>query len=72
MEGIYKILKAKGAGENCYIIAKDSDIDEMTMNLKKAVDKNAFGDGVFLSCIAGKLLFYSSDEQSRRYILERK
>ena len=75
-EDVYKILKGKNAPENCYALSSDEDIDGKEINLKKALKENVFDapfiyTGTFLSCIPGKLVFYSSEEINGRYILEK-
>ena len=69
---IYKMLREKGAGNNCYIIADDWDLDGKEMNLRKAIDEYYICDGAFFSCIPGKLVFYSGEEENGRYILEKR
>ncbi len=71
-EDIYKILKQKGAPDNCYIISNYDDIDQKVMNLKKTIDEHTFDSGTFVSCIPGKLVFYASEEENGRFILEKK
>ena len=69
---IYKILKKKGAGDTCYIIADNWDLDRKEMNLRTAIDEYYICDGAFFSCIPGKLVFYSGEEENGRYILEKR
>lgn len=74
-EDVYKLLKEKNAQETCYILSWDSEIDGREMNLKDALgiifDTPLIHTGSFISCIPGKLVFYSSEDISGRYILEK-
>jgi hypothetical protein len=72
-ENVYKILKSKGAPEMCYIISNDWDIDGKELPLTEALEKIVkHGSGTFVSCVAGKLGYFESDEATDRYILEKK
>ena len=68
----YKILKSKGAPETCYIISNNWDIDEKELPLKAALEAVVgHGGGTFVSCIAGRLGYFESDEATERFILEK-
>lgn len=70
-KGIYKLLKDKGAPQKCYLISNNWDIDGKEMTLSEALEQTVgYGSGTFVSCIAGKLGYFESDEASDRYILE--
>ena len=69
-ENIYKLLKEKGAPQSCYVISDNFEIDKKEMSLNIALE-NLFG-GTFISCMAGKLGYFESDEAGEKYILERK
>ena len=68
--GISKLLKEKGAPENCWAISESSEIDGQLMPLLHAL-KEILGSGIgtFLSCIPG-VLGYFEDEEGR-FILYR-
>lgn len=75
-EDVYKILKEKKAPDTCYVISYHDEIDAKEMNLKKILFENVLKTpfihtGTFISCIPGKLVFFSSEEINGRYILEK-
>jgi len=71
-DSIYRVLKQKGAPDVCYIMSDDSDIDQKEMTLREAISKvNGSNFGTLVSCIAGKLAYFETEEMSGRYILER-
>ncbi len=74
-EAVYQILKEKNSPDTCYILSYDDEIDGKEMNLKKALelifDTPFIHTGIFISCVPGKLVFYSSEEISGRFILEK-
>lgn len=60
----------KGAGNTCYIISNDWDLDRKEMSLRKAVEEYYFATA-FFSCLPGKLAYYSGEEENGLYILEK-
>jgi hypothetical protein len=66
-----RILKAKGAGAMCHIIADTSDLDGSTLPLGEALEFALSHDlGVVLSCVPGRLAVYKSEAPGPVYILE--
>lgn len=71
-DSIYRALRQKGAPEMCYIMSDDSDIDQKEMPLREAIDKvEGSNYGTLVSCIAGKLAYFETEDMCGRYILER-
>jgi hypothetical protein len=68
--GISKLLREKGAPENCWVISESSHLDSQLMPLLDAL-KEILGRGIgtFLSCIP-EVLGYFEDEEGR-FILHR-
>lgn len=69
--GIISLLRSKGAGETCYVISEDDELDGKHMALKDAFSA-IFGRGVgtFLSCIKGELGYFEDEDEN--WILQRK
>lgn len=71
-ESIERILRSKGAPDDCHLFSADSEFDgrEMTLSdaLAEVVDS---GSGTFVSCVAGKLGYFEFEDMKERYILER-
>ena len=71
-ESIYRVLRQKGAPEVCYIMSDDSAIDQKEMSLREAIFKvEGSNYGTLVSCIAGKLAYFETEDKSGRYILEK-
>lgn len=65
-----KILKAKGAPKNCYVISESDEMDGKEMPLLTAFESVVGqGMGTFLSCLPGRLAYFEDEDQ--RWILER-
>ncbi len=72
-EDIYKILKSKGASENCYVISANSELDQKEFSLFEILKEVVgFEGGTFLSCVAGKLGYHEGEDMGARYIFEKK
>ncbi len=69
--GIISLLRSKGAGETCYVISEDDELDGKQMVLADAFSA-IFGRGIgtFISCIKGKLGYFEDEDEN--WILERK
>jgi hypothetical protein len=66
-----KLLVAKGAGAQCWIISENSVLDGKELDLETALNETVGSQmGTFISCIPGKLAFF--EDEDKRYILERK
>jgi hypothetical protein len=66
---ILRLLKNKGALENCYALSEDDELDGKEVLLADALKEIVRGMGTFLSCIPGKLAYFEDEED--RWILER-
>ena len=54
IENIHGLLKARGAGENCWAISEDSTLDGKEVDLESVLDKVIDNHmGTILSCIPG-------------------
>jgi hypothetical protein len=66
------LLRARGAPEECVLLAEDAALDGRRLPLAEALSRVVGrGMGAFLSCIPGRLAFYEGEEPGQRYILER-
>lgn len=55
-------LKTKGAGNTCYVISEDSDLDAISMDLDAAIAAFcARGMRTIVSCIPGQLAYYEAE-----------
>jgi hypothetical protein len=67
-------LRARGAGERCYLVSESYDLDGREMSLDEAltelVDHDS-GIATFVSCVPGRLAYFHDEEVDNRYILER-
>lgn len=72
---IYKLLKAYGANENCYVISSDSQIDGQSMPLIDALQRAVgFGMPSIISCIPDKLIYFEAEQEDGpppRFILKK-
>jgi len=71
-----KLLKSKGAGEMCYSISFDEEIDGKYMPLIDALEC-AVGMGMpsLISCVPGELAYFEAEQEQgapQRFILQRK
>ncbi len=67
---ILKLLKAKGAPENCYAVSEDDSLDGKEIPLAQALEYIVGRQiGTLLSCIPGKLGYF--EDEDGRFILER-
>jgi hypothetical protein len=68
---ILKLLKAKGAPDNCYALSEDDSLDGKKIPLEEALKSVVGYDiGTFLSCLPRKLAYFEDEDD--RFILERK
>jgi hypothetical protein len=68
---VLELLRKTGAGERCWILSTNWDIDQKEMNLAEAIEKYLYCEGTFFSCIAGSLVLYSGEDGNAICILER-
>jgi len=67
---LLRLLSAKGAGLNCWVISENSETDGREMDLEAALKETVgMQMGTFLSCVPGKLAYFEDEE--KRYILQR-
>jgi hypothetical protein len=66
-------LRSKGAGDRCYLLSEDVDLDGRQMSLDdallKVVGENA-QLATFISCVPGRLAYFHDEEPDSRYLLE--
>jgi hypothetical protein len=68
---IARALALRGAGDTCYIISADSDLDGKRMPLASALDRVVGRRrGTFLSCVPGTLAYF--EDEDVRCILSRR
>ena len=69
---VERILRSKGAPEECYLFSAEGHFDGREISLSDAlfevVDSNS---GTFISCIPGKLGYFEFENIGERYILEK-
>jgi hypothetical protein len=75
-EAIAKLLKQNGAGDSCYVISWDEEIDGKVQPLLTALE-HAVGMGMpsIISCIPDKLAYFEAEQEvlpSPRFLLKRK
>jgi hypothetical protein len=71
-DAIAEILRSKGAGETCYAISEDAEIDGREVRLIEALQRVvARGRATLLSCVPGVLGYYEGADFEERCILHR-
>ncbi|USK32567.1 hypothetical protein LIT25_18470 [Bacillus sp. F19] len=72
---LYSLLKSHGAGETCYVISFNEEIDGKEVPLLDALEQAVgFGFPSIISCILGKLAYFEAEHElgaTPRYILNR-
>jgi len=67
---LLKLLGAKGAGPQCWVISENPAMDAREMNLETALKGTiGYGMGTIISCLPGKLAYFEDEEE--RYVLQR-
>lgn len=67
---LLRLLASMGAGNQCWVISENSELDGREMDLKRALEETiGYGMGTIISCIPGKLGYFEDEDQ--RYILRR-
>ncbi|WP_409296783.1 hypothetical protein V1498_02715 [Peribacillus sp. SCS-26] len=74
-KAIEKLLKQHGAGDTCYVISWNDEIDGRELPLTIALER-AVGMGMpsLVSCIPGSLAYFQAEQEvlpSPRYLLKR-
>jgi hypothetical protein len=66
------MLCKRGAPSTCYVLGGGSAVDGREMSLRDALDATiGMGEGVFVSCIPGRLGFYEYAEMKSSYLLSK-
>jgi hypothetical protein len=69
---IEELLQRKGAPPKCHVMSSNNKLDGQDLALGEALQQTiGNGFGTLLSCLAGKLAYYESEEANFRYILQR-
>ena len=67
---ILQLLKARGAGDNCYAISTHGAIDGRTLPISEALSEViGQGHGTFLSCVPGRLAYFEGESAKDRFLL---
>jgi hypothetical protein len=65
IDNIYRLLKSKGAGATCWAISEDRELDGRELDLRAALEHvNGRQIGTILSCVAGKLAYFESEDEA--------
>jgi len=69
LDDVERLLRRKGAPENCFVISADDEIDNQAMPLRKALEQTiGMNMGTFISCVPGKLGYFEFEDLGERYI----
>jgi hypothetical protein len=66
-------LREKGAGDRCYLLSEDPDLDGRELALDEALVALVDGESqyaTFVSCVPGRLAYFHDEEPENRYLLE--
>lgn len=66
-------LREKGAGEHCYLLSEDPDLDGRELPLDEALAAIVDGGSrhaTFVSCLPGRLAYFQGAEPGERFVLE--
>jgi hypothetical protein len=67
-----KLLKAKGAGPTCHVIADGLKADGRELPLREALNLICMHErGAILSCLSGRLAYYKPESPGQGILLER-
>lgn len=68
-----QLLRARGAGDSCYVISEAAEFDGKRLPLADALKTIVgYGMGALISCIPGELGVFEGEGPSDRYILARR
>jgi len=71
-EAIARLLRRRGAPATCVLLAEDDALDGQTLPLEDALRRVVGrGMGAFVSCVAGELAYFESEEPGERCLLSR-
>ncbi len=69
-EPLETLLRGKGAGDTCYVISPDEELDGREMPLREALDALVGGDGASVACcVVGRLAVWKGEGEC--WVLER-
>lgn len=72
VDSVERLLKKKGASNDCYVLSSNSNTNEEFMALDNALEETlGKGMGTLISCIPGKLAYFELEDINEKYILER-
>jgi hypothetical protein len=66
-------LREKGAGERCYLLSEDPELDGRELALDEALVAIVDGDSqhaTFVSCVPARLAYFHDADPANRYLLE--
>jgi hypothetical protein len=67
---IEREFRRRGAGESCYVVSENPDLDGQRMRLGEVLDRVVGGGmGTLVSCVPGLLAFFEGEGPSDRCIL---
>jgi hypothetical protein len=67
------LLRDKGAGDRCYLLSEDPDLDGRELALDEALVALVDGQSqyaTFVSCVPAHLAYFHDEEPGNRYLLE--
>src|SRR5262245_31200555 len=68
-----RLLRARGAGDSCYLISEAGELDGKRLSLAEALTKVVgYGMGTLISCVPGQLGVFEGEGPSDRCILARR
>ena len=71
-DAVGRLLRARGAGIVCTLLAEDATLDGRAMPLNEALlAVVGHGMGAFISCVPGRLAYFEGEDAHERYLLER-
>ena len=69
---ISRLLRQKGAPDDCYVFSNCKELDKRFMSLDEAIrEVHGVGIGTVVSCIPGELAFFEGELFPDEHILER-
>lgn len=62
---VCRLLRSKGAGQTCWVISEDCELDGQELKLESALE-SAVGNGMgtIISCVPGKLAYFEGEDES--------
>ena len=66
-------LREKGAGERCYLLSEDPELDGRELELDAALVEIVDGESrfaTFVSCVPAQLAYFHEQEPANRFLLE--